>query len=259
MESSAREATMAQRDVVDVLEQEASALGEDSSVAAGPTALSLALEAGIVDVLLASLSPRHAWRLQAKVSMLSKSWCHEICDWRRLCKDVTLPFGLEQIDGALAGVARDCPRLESLTVHDCSAVRNQTMIDLLASCPCLLHLDLYWAYKLSGGFVQQLATRFPRLRSLRLRSAPMVYDVDIGCLASGCEELHHLDLERCSNVTSVVAHLVLGGKFPKLQSLGLQQCRHVTSHLYQQALQHLEQLMIDRTHDEEAGVSARTE
>lgn len=111
-------------------------------------------------------------------------------------------------DDVLECVGRWCGpslvRLNLNALHNCSA---RTLTDVLARCPRLEELGLYWHPRLPDSVLHSLVCG-EHLSELNLSGCQSLTDAGIEALAASCARLRVLDLTRCLTLTDASLRVI---------------------------------------------------
>ena len=100
-------------------------------------------------------------------------------------------------------LAKGCPGLISIDLHDCDKITDVGIGALAQGCPGLINIDLCNCFKVTDVGIGVLAEGCPGLTSIVVRHCFKITDVGIGALAVGCPGLTSIDLCSCSKITDV--------------------------------------------------------
>ncbi|KAG8965184.1 SCF ubiquitin ligase complex subunit [Tulasnella sp. 425] len=123
--------------------------------------------------------------------------------------------------------ARECVRLERLTLFGCSNVTEEALVKVLRSTPNLVALDITGVVEASDKAIIAAADTAPLLQGVNLGGCKKITDAGVSALATQCNHLRRVKLSGVENITDVPVKL-LAKHCPKLLELDLHNCPLVT-------------------------------
>ncbi|KZV83532.1 RNI-like protein [Exidia glandulosa HHB12029] len=145
-------------------------------------------------------------------------------DFIRRLNFAMLHRGVTNLDIARLAV---CSKLERLTLMNCKAVSDDSLIRLFAHTQDLVALDLSGLPEVSDYTLIAVGKNATRLQGLNLTNCKLLTDTGIIALSSGCRLLRRLKLACVENVTDN-ALFALASHCQKLLEIDLTRCPHIT-------------------------------
>ncbi|GAB2218690.1 hypothetical protein Drorol1_Dr00001917 [Drosera rotundifolia] len=162
------------------------------------------------------------------VETIDVSYCCEFGD--REAQSLSLAIGLRDLrldkclnvtDVGLAHVAVGCGRLERLSLKWCMEVTDLGIELVTKKCLGLRFLDVSYLEVTSESL--RCIAMLPALGSLAMVSCPLVDDVGLSFLGSGCPLLKVIDISRCDGISATGICSVVKGH-PNLVQLNASHC-----------------------------------
>ncbi|OBA23261.1 RNI-like protein [Metschnikowia bicuspidata var. bicuspidata NRRL YB-4993] len=148
-------------------------------------------------------------------------------DYRNYIKRLNLSFMTKFVDDELLDLFRGCPKLERLTLVNCTKLNHMPISRVLKNCNRLQSIDMTGVQDIQDDIIYALAQNCPRLQGLYapgcgniseeaiiqlLQSCPMlkrikfnnsenISDRSILAMYENCKSLVEIDLHNCPNVT----------------------------------------------------------
>lgn len=159
------------------------------------------------------------------VMALSRSQTH--WDYRNYIKRLNLSFMTSLVNDLLLDLFEGCPKLERLTLVNCSQLSHRPVLHVLKLCDRLQSIDMTGVQDIQDDIIYALAENCTRLQGLYapgcgnisekavitlLKSCPMlkrikfnnsdnITDASIAAMYDNCKSLVEIDLHNCPNVT----------------------------------------------------------
>ena len=135
-------------------------------------------------------------------------------------EEVNLELCTRCDDGVLDAVARDAPHLLRLNLNALHGVSAGALRRVVAACPRLEMLQLYWHPKLPDGVLEVAAAAAgPRLREVNVSGCVALTDVGLAALLDAAPRLAKLNVTRCPRLTDATLDRVAKNLGPSLEEL----------------------------------------